>query len=511
MSNKIFSGVAGASFIIIIFSLISKGLGFIREIVFANSFGLTKDFDIYLVGSVVPSIINTGIIYLGQNFFIPSYNKIKSEGDSGVRYFNNIFWLFVLSGFIIGIIFYFSAGIIVNVYLPNTSSQTKIIAEKIFQIISLTIPLNAGIAIISAYFQAEFKFKTPAVSQLLVNLSIILLTVLFSKEFNVFVIPAAFLIGICLQILYLFIKVRGILKINYFTKINIKEIFSFFSPTLFAIIIIEILSQMYALSDRFFLKQVDSGGIAAINYAQNLFLLPVSIFSIALSTAIFPRFADKFHNKKEEELKRYISEGLKMNSFISVPVTILFVFFGDLFVTAFYKGGKFTAADCITTFNVLRIFSISLLFYSAYAIFNKVLYGINEIKSLLLLTAGGIFVKIILNFILVKFYKQSGLALSTSITYILFFFGSLLFIFITTKFNFIYSFFKDTTLSLLNGIISLLIIKLLFSGFLFGINLTAVLAILSFLIVYSINSLLLKQNSVALIFASIKMLFIQTG
>lgn len=511
MSNKVFSGVAGASFIIIIFSLISKGLGFVREIVFANSFGLTKDFDIYLVGSVVPVILNTGITYLGQNFFIPSYNKVKSEGEDGIRYFNNIFWLFAFSGVVIGLIFYFSAGLIVSVYLPSTSSQTKIIAEKIFQIISLTIPLNAGIAIISAYFQAEFQFKTPAVSQLFVNVSIISLTFLFSKELNVMVIPIAFLIGIGLQILYLFIKVKGILKINYFIKINIKEIFSFFSSSLSSIIIIEFLSQLYTLADRFFLKQVDSGGIAAINYAQNLFLLPVSIFSIALSTAIFPQFAHKFHNKKEDELKVYIAEGLKMNSFISVPVTILFVFFGDLIVAAFYKGGKFSAADCVTTFNVLRIFSFSLLFYSAYAILNKVLYGINEIKFLLLLTAVGIFVKIILNFILVKYFKQSGLALSTAITYILFFTGSLLFIFIKTKFNFIYSFFKDTALSFLNGMISLFIIKLLFDGFNFSSYLIAIVALLCFLIIYTMNSMLLKQNSVKLIFSSVKMLFLQTS
>ncbi len=511
MSKKIFSGVAGASFIIIIFSLISKGLGFIREIVFANSFGLTKDFDIYLVGSVMPVILNTGITYLGQNFFIPSYNKIKSNGENSVRYFNNIFWLFIILGFALGLIFYFSAGLIVRIYLPNTSLQTRIIAEKIFQIISMTIPLNAGIAIISAYFQAEFNFKTPAISQLFVNISVIILTFIFSKELNVLVIPIAFLIGICLQILYLFIKVSGILKIDYLAKINIKEIFSFFSSSLTAIILIEFLSQLYTLADRFFLKQVDSGGIAAINYAQNLFLLPVSIFSIALSTAIFPQFAHKFHNKKEDELKGYIAEGLKMNSFISVPVTILFVFFGDLIVAAFYKGGKFTAADCVTTFNVLRIFSISLLFYSAYAILNKVLYGINEIKFLLILTAGGIFIKILLNFILVKFMKQSGLALSTAITYILFFAGSLLFILIKTKYIFISSFFKDTALSFINGIISLFIIKLLFEGFNFSSYLIALTAILSFLIIYTINSLLLKQNSVNLIFSSVKRLFLQTS
>ncbi|MDR3626627.1 MAG: hypothetical protein P4L45_07330, partial [Ignavibacteriaceae bacterium] len=65
MAKKFTSTIAGASLLITVVGLISRGMGFIREIIFANFFGLSADYDIYLIGTVLPVAINTIIIYLG--------------------------------------------------------------------------------------------------------------------------------------------------------------------------------------------------------------------------------------------------------------------------------------------------------------------------------------------------------------------------------------------------------------------------------------------------------------
>lgn len=153
--KKFSSTVAGASLIIIFFGLISKGLGFVREIVFAGSFGLSHNFDIYLVGSVFPIIINTGIIYLGQNFFIPSYNRIKSENGSREIFFNTFLWIFIAGGFLLAVLLFIFAGNIIGIYLANSSSQSQAIATGVFKIFIFTIPINAAISIITAFQQGR--------------------------------------------------------------------------------------------------------------------------------------------------------------------------------------------------------------------------------------------------------------------------------------------------------------------------------------------------------------------
>ncbi len=503
MSKKIFSGVAAASFIIVFFSLISKGLGFFREIVFANSFGLSKDFDVYLIGSVIPTVVNTGIIYLGQNYFIPSYSKVKARGGDEKYFFNNIFWLFVLLGFIIGSIFFFGSNLIIGLYQPGISEQTKQLAEKIFRVMSLTLPLNSASAIISAYLQAEYEFKTPAVSQLFINISIIILTLIFSGTLNVLIIPLGYLIGMFLQFIYLFFKARGVLKINYFLSGNPSNILSHFSVSLLAIIIIEVISQLYVIADRFFYKQVDVGGIAAMNYAQNLFLLPVGIFSIALSTAILPKLSHNYYNHKDHELSSQIITGLEMNNFISIPISILFIFFGREIVASLYQGGKFTPSDSITTFNVLRIFGISLIFYSAYSVLNKVLYGINAIKFLMIATAGGISLKIFLNAFLVIKFKQDGLALSTTLTYIVFFGISFIYVLSKVKLKTARKFSKDFFISLCNACIAYFITKIFIGTLEIKSNIVIAVSVLFFLTIYATNAYLIKQNSIKLIYSTV--------
>ncbi len=77
MKQKFTSTIAGASIFISVIGLLSRGLGFIREMIFANNFGLETEFDLYLVGAVLPITINTIILYIGQNYFIPEFQKIK--------------------------------------------------------------------------------------------------------------------------------------------------------------------------------------------------------------------------------------------------------------------------------------------------------------------------------------------------------------------------------------------------------------------------------------------------
>ena len=76
MAKKFTSTIVGASIFISILMLLGRGFGFIREIVYAGYFGIGEQFDLYLVSAVFPITVNTIVYYLGQNYFIPAYNKV---------------------------------------------------------------------------------------------------------------------------------------------------------------------------------------------------------------------------------------------------------------------------------------------------------------------------------------------------------------------------------------------------------------------------------------------------
>ena len=77
MNQKFTSTIAGASIFISIVGLLSRGLGFIREIIFANNFGLETEFDLYLVGAVLPISINSSNFIYWSELFHSWFLKVK--------------------------------------------------------------------------------------------------------------------------------------------------------------------------------------------------------------------------------------------------------------------------------------------------------------------------------------------------------------------------------------------------------------------------------------------------
>lgn len=454
MSKKFTSTVAGASILLTGVGLISKGLGLVREMVFAGSFGLSSQYDLFLVGTVIPVTINTIVLYIAQNYFIPLYNRFKqNESEAQSRAFiAKSLIIFSGFGFLIMTGILLTASGMIKFYLNNPDPAQIDSAARILSIYALTIPLNAAFSILSAYLYSEFDFKLPTIAQLTVNVSVIILVLLFADKSGVESIAIGFLIGTTLQLLFVAGYIFRDKKLIRIFNLRIKLFYQ--DSSLLIIVLIEALSQLYLISDRYFLTRVEEGGIAALNYSLNLFILPISIISVALSTALFPTFSKSFTENNLNQIKERLNKFFSLNLFIFLPMTFTFVFFGDIIIQLLFQRGAFNARDSLITFEALKYFSISLIFYSSYVVLNKLMYSLELIKQLLLITIIGCTLKVVLNFILVDGMKQDGLALSSSISYIFFFGTSLLMVRKKLLFSINRIFLQKLILLLINSFIS---------------------------------------------------------
>lgn len=259
------------------------------------------------------------------------------------------------------------------------------------------------------------------------------------------------------------------------------------------IILIEIIGQLYVLSDRYFLSKVDEGGIAAINYATTIFLLPVSIITISITTAILPKFSQLVSAKLNEELKEKLKVALTNTALIFIPITLIFIFFGKEVIRILFEHGNFNDQSTQMTYDVLFYLSLSLLFYSLYGILNKLFYVYEIVKTLFFVTILGISVKLILNFILVDSMKQNGLVIATSLSYIFFFIMSVLIIQKRFKVLEIRNTLKKILFYTINALVSFIIVKILFTLVQSESILFDSLKIFLFFLIYFINNLFLND------------------
>jgi putative peptidoglycan lipid II flippase len=506
MAKKFTSTIAGASLLITVVGLLGRGLGFIREILFANFFGLSAVYDLYLISTVLPITINTIILYLGQNYFVPNYNRVKNKSnEEAIKFVNVSFWFFNSAGLLLFTLLYLLSKQIITAYLQNSTPEVINNAAGVFRIFLITIPLTTGISILSAYLQSEFDYKSPAYSQLFLNIAVIILVLFYSASWGIFSIPIGYVCGTILQLIFLLLKSKRILNLKIFKTGFEYNLFSVISVPFIFTLIIESISQIYLIADRFLYHQVDRGGIAALNYALNIFVLPVSIISAALSTALFPKLARSFSNQSHTELESSMNNFFSINIFLFVPIVFIFFFFGDLLIKLFFQRGAFNGDDTRMTFEVLKIYSLSLIFYSSYVVLNKLLYSIEMVKQLLYITIIGCLFKIVLNFILVAHMQQAGLALSSSASYILFFILSLLLVIKKNQIKNKQLFLSELLFCLTNAIFSYAVAVIIGNvGIVQAGTLNELIELILFLIVYIINAVFMNHKGISLFSGMIK-------
>lgn len=466
MTRKFTSTIAGASFLITFIGLISKGFGFLREVVYAGSFGIEKEFDVYLVGIVLPFTINSAVFFLAQNYLIPAFQKLKLEDPEKPNFFlkNNLISFFILSLILAFLLLIFS-GSIIGTIIDNTESGLFRLARIVLLLSCFTIPLNAIFSVLSAFQQSNYDFTSTTLSMLFPNVLIILSVFILKDILGILSIPVGYLTGVFLQALYLISKSRSHLNISFIRRTNLKMNLGFISKTFVFIVIIETLNQIYVITDRYFFNSVDTGGIAALNYATAVFVLPISIFSFALSTAIFPTFSELAGKKDFSSLAAHLADSLKIIFLIFIPISFIYIFWGESIVELFFQRGKFDSNGTLLTSEVLIIYSFSLLFYSSYAIINKLLYSLGLVKELLLITVFLFGLKVFLNSFLVELFSQNGLALASSICYSLMFTAGTALVFKSIGFKRKRVLFISFSFYVMVNFLVLLIIELSFSLF----------------------------------------------
>lgn len=419
MFKKLASSFSGIFLLLSTLNIISRVLGFFREMVFAFFFGTQKEFDIYLVASVIPTTISTIILYIGQNYFIPAYNSSKKNNENEINYLKHNILIFLSVGIFFTLLLFGFNRFLITGFIDETNIKTYALASNIFKILIIVLPLNAVISILIAYFQAEMEFIIPAISRLFLNVTIIPIIIFSSQKLGIYSISVGVSAGVVIQFLFLFyklkIKDKWHLK-TYFYKQN--KLNQNFSSVMIGIFIVEGVSQVYSILDRFFYASVDTGGIASLNYAFNLFMIPVSIVSVSIATLIFSKISEYFGGNSDINIKSYVSEFLKINFIIFLIISFIIFLFGQTIIRLLLERGEFIKSDTLLTFNLLKIYTISLLFYSTYALYNKILYSAKLVWYLVMITVIGLVIKIGMNFFLVAFYKQYGLAFSTTLSHL---------------------------------------------------------------------------------------------
>ena len=404
--------------LVMIITMVSRVLGLVRATIIAYYFGASGATDAYFsafkISNFFRQLLGEGA--LGSSF-IPLYNeKIETEGEEkGKEFIYSILNLiFIFSTLITLLMIIFSQDII-NLIVNGFPTETKILASQLLKIMSVYFIFISLSGMICAMLNNFKQFAIPASTSIFFNLAIILASMGFSKTFGISALAYGVVLGGAFQLLIVLPSFFKIVK-GYSFKINwkdpyLKKIFILMCPMLVGIVA----RQVNTIVDQVFASYLQEGGVTALENATRLYLLPVGVFGVSISTVIFPVLSKAVARNDLKTAENNIVKGLNILLFLIIPSIAVLTFYSADVIRLTLSYGKFGEDAVKVTSEALLYYSLGLYFYTAIYLMTRAFYSVKNSSYPVRFSIVSIIINIVLNFALIKPMAYRGLALSTSI------------------------------------------------------------------------------------------------
>ena len=404
--------------LVMIITMVSRVLGLVRATIIAYYFGASGATDAYFsafkISNFFRQLLGEGA--LGSSF-IPLYNEeIEIEGEEkGKEFIYSILNLiFVFSTIVTLLMIIFSQDII-NLIVNGFPTETKILASQLLKIMSVYFIFISLSGMICAMLNNFKQFAIPASTSIFFNLAIILASMGFSKTFGISALAYGVVLGGAFQLLIVLPSFFKIVK-GYSFKINwkdpyLKKIFILMCPMLVGIVA----RQVNTIVDQVFASYLQVGGVTALENATRLYLLPVGVFGVSISTVIFPVLSKAVAKNDLKTAENNIVKGLNILLFLIIPSTAVLTFYSTDVIRLTLSYGKFGEEAVKVTSEALLYYSLGLYFYTAIYLMTRAFYSVKNSSYPVRFSIVSIIINIVLNFALIKPMAYRGLALSTSI------------------------------------------------------------------------------------------------
>ena len=409
-SKKIIKSTA----LIVILTLASKILGFLRETLIAYKFGSGMKTDTFFVALTATALITSLISSAISTTFIPVLSQIEAiEGrEEKINHTNNM--INIIS--VISIFLLIIAMIFVKLTAGGFSGDQFTLAVKLTRLGLPMILFSGVIGTLTAFLHSEQRYLSSAAIGFPFNMVYIVFLIFFASTFGITGLMVAAVLAVVSQFLIQVPEARRAgFKYKFVFDIRdkyIKKVLYLSLPVLIGVAI----NDINAIIDRNLASSLVEGSISALNYANKLQGLVYGVFVSAITTVIFPLLSKESNSSNIKGMKKIMGEGINLILLITIPATVGLIILAKPIVEVAFQRGAFTANDTIMTSQALVFYSLGLVGSSLRLLTTRVYYSLQDTKSPMLNGGIAVVLNLILNLILIRFLAHGGLALATSIS-----------------------------------------------------------------------------------------------
>jgi len=172
--------------------------------------------------------------------------------------------------------------------------------------------------------------------------------------------------------------------------------------------------QISQFVDTFFATQLPQGSLTLLKLADRLNQMPLGIVGIALGTAILPMLSRHIHTGDAAEAQRLQAQAFELATLLTLPAAAALAVCAPAFVTAFFVGGKFTAADGAIMAEIVVALVAGLPAYVVVKILNPGYFAREDTRTPVWTALASLVFNICVNLVVVRRFGIVGLAAATA-------------------------------------------------------------------------------------------------
>lgn len=410
--------ITEATLIIAVVTFLSKIVGYAREVLVANYFGATAQTDAFLIAMLVPSML-LGLIAGGlQTVIIPVYTERKKQDSQNARIFiNQVFFITVLFLFLISIVMFIFPTFFIKVVAYGFESDRLSLAVYFMRFLVIFGFFTVLTGFLTGLYQAEKQFLYPAILGLIGNSFIPISLFLLHSPLGI----NSWTVGELAFSSFLFFGLFIVLffRRNFFKTFEFNHIdwgnMSHFGALLIPIIAGSGIGIINQIVDKTVASSLAEGSIAVLNFAQKVYLIPLGLFAVPLSVAVYPTFSSLATEKNYKSYAETFVQSMSFLIYVMIPISVIFITLSQPIVRILFQHGAFTQSDANVTAFAVSMYSLGLFALAANDILWRSFYSFQDTKTPLYLGIIVVAINIIGNLILSRILGAGGIALATAI------------------------------------------------------------------------------------------------
>lgn len=377
-SSSIVKSIFAASGMLSFALILGRISGLFREIKIASTYGLSDKADAAIILISIPDLLVNLLVAGGLSaVLVPTFRSLAPEAAAQLhrRALTVSFGAF---GFV-ALIFYLVPDFFLYALAPGFTSDYPF-PHMAITFVALSIPITAFSGVTSAYLNANDRFLIPGLGTLVFNVIVITGLMFANDDDGMLVLSLAILVAAAVRwISQLPCVPREAWSPRYERVANDEDfVRSFLIGTIATslILIPPVLVRAAA-------SLLESGNIAAFNYAQKIVELPTGVLLTAISLVALSKLSGYYNDGLHELAKKTVISGIRISLLLSCCILCFAYPMMNYIVDLLFNYGRMQESELSKISDLTKIAILVLPFISITSMLSSMLYSMKRVNSVL--------------------------------------------------------------------------------------------------------------------------------